>query len=73
MKGAQMQDEEFFGYHPSDNEMVWEPWKKKFAILPKKLPNGKVWFKSYYERNGGNLYIRYIQRGTFLDVIKAEQ
>jgi len=50
----------------------WEPWTKKFAFLPKKTKNGIVWFKSYYERQGYNLYCSYLDRGTLFDMIKGD-
>lgn len=57
---------------PEEQEIHWGSWKKKFAITPKILPNGKVWFKTYYERKGYNMYAIYTQRGSFFDVIKGE-
>ena len=57
----------------------WGPWKKKFAFLPVKINDGRLWMAHYYERIGRNKYavssegIRLIkvQRGTLFDVLKT--
>ena len=54
-----------------DTEVVWGKWEKKFAVLPTKISNGKIWFKSYYRRYGRSVYVIYIQRGTLFDVMKG--
>lgn len=53
--------------------VTWQPWKKKFALFPKKIPSGKVWLTSYYERTGRNLWATYVQRGTLFDVIRETE
>lgn len=66
-------DEEMYdGYDLGEQIIAWKPWKKKFAILPKKTPAGRVWFKYYYERIGHTLFFSYRERGTLLDVIRGK-
>jgi hypothetical protein len=68
-----MNEEEmdYGGYNPDDAIIHWLPWKKKFAIFPTKVLHQWVWFGSYYERSGHNLYTSHTQLGTLLDVLKA--
>jgi len=61
------------GYSPGDVIVKWEPWEKKFALLPKETKNGRVWFKSYYQRKGRSRLRSFIERGTFFDVIKSDE
>lgn len=65
-----MEDEVDFEYSEDDSVIKWEPWKKKFAVLPKNVPGGKVWLGTYYERKGRNLFATFRQWGTLLDVIR---
>ena len=34
-------------------DIVWQPWKKKFAYLPMRMNRKKyIWLKTYYVRKG---------------------
>ena len=53
-------------------EIIWSPWKKRFALLPTKMRGQhKVWLEFYYIRKGHNRYMTCTQRGTVFDVLKS--
>lgn len=45
------------------------PWKKAFALVPRKMMNGEVvWFKTVYKRK--HILSRRTEYGTILDVVQ---
>lgn len=53
-----------------EEEIVWRPWEKKFAVLPRKIKGKTVWAKYYYERKGATMFFDYTHRvNTLFDVI----
>ncbi len=61
------------GVGASYPKIKWESWKKKFAFLPTKLSYSRIiWLRTYYEREGRDIFMNYRQRGTLFEVLAAD-
>lgn len=67
-----MGDEMYDGMIYDYVNIEWGGWKKKIAIIPVKLDDGKLHLGSYYTRSGSTIFFNYVQRvKTVIDILRV--